>query len=108
MLTKFAAALLATSLVASSALAAQSSGTSSSTPAAQTSQTANPAKTNNPAKANPGKTATTHKAVKMSKHQSTHVRKHLASGKIHVTRHARHNTPAKTHQAGVAKNSKRS
>ena len=102
MLTKFAAALLATSLVAGSALAAQPSGTSGSLPATQTSQSANPAKTN------AGKTATTHKAVKMAKHRSAHVRKHLASGKTHVVRHARHNTPAKTHQAGVIKNNKRS
>jgi len=95
MLPKFAAALIATSLVASSALGAQSPGPSGATPAAQTGQTANPVKTNL------GKSATTHKAVKAAKHQPAHVRKHLASGKSHM-RHARHNAPAKTHQAGLA------
>jgi hypothetical protein len=101
MLTKFAAALLATSLIASSALAAQSPGNSGSMPGAETSQTAKPAKT-----------ATTHKAVKMTKHRSTRARKHLANGKEHgksrVERHARHITPAKTHQAGVGKTAKHS
>jgi len=96
MLTKFAAALIATSLVASSALAAQSLGTSGATPAAQTGQMANPA---NVGKTNAGKSATTHKAVKAAKHQPAHVRKRLASGESHM-RHARHNAPAKTHQAG--------
>ena len=106
MLPKFAAALIATSLVASSALGAQSPGPSGATPAAQTGQTANPVKTNL-GKTNLGKSATTHKAVKAAKHQPAHVRKHLASGKSHV-RHARHNAPAKTHQAGLAISAKHS
>ena len=102
MLTKFAAALVATSLIASSAFAAQSSGNAGSTPPAQTSQTTNSSKP-----------ATTHKVVKVAKHRSTHVRKHFASGKDHgksrMERHARHTTtPAKTHQAGVAKTAKHS
>lgn len=101
MLTKFAAALVATSLIASSAFAAQSSGNSGSMPAAQTSQTANPSKT-----------ATTHKVVKVAKHRSAHARKHLASGKergkSRMERHARHTTPAKTHQVRVAKTAKHS
>ena len=101
MLTKFAAALVATSLIASSAFAAQSSGYAGSPPATQTSQTANPSKP-----------ATMHKAVKVAKHRSTHVRKHFAGGKDHgssrMERHARHTTPAKTHQVGVAKTAKHS
>jgi hypothetical protein len=101
MLSKFAAALVATSLIASSAFAAQPSGNSGSMPAAQTSQTAKSTKT-----------ATTHKTVKVAKHRSTHARKHLASGKgrgkSRMERHARHTTPAKTHQVGVAKTAKRS
>jgi hypothetical protein len=64
MLTKFAAALVATSLIASSAFAAQSWGNSGSMPAAQTSQTENPSKP-----------APRHKAVKLAKHRSTHVHK---------------------------------
>jgi hypothetical protein len=72
MLTKFAAALVATSLIASSAFATQSSGNSGSMPAAHTSQTENPSKS-----------ATRHKAVNVAKHRSTHVHKHFASGKNH-------------------------
>jgi hypothetical protein len=101
MLTKFAAALVATSLIASSAFAAQSSGNSGSMPAAQTRQTENPSKS-----------TTRHKAVEVAKHRSTHVHKRFASGKDHgkspTERHARHTTPAKTHQAGVAKTAKHS
>jgi hypothetical protein len=101
MLTKFAAALVATSLIASSALAAQSSGNSSSTPGAETSQTAKP-----------GKTATTHKTVKVAKHCSRHAHEHLASGKdrskSRMEHHARHAAPAKTHQANAAKTAKHS
>jgi len=111
MLRKFAAALIAASLVGSSALAAQSLGTSGATPAAQTGQTANPTKINvskiNVSKINLGKSATTHKAVKTAKHQPAHVREQLASGRSHM-RHARHNAPAKTHQAGIAKSAKHS
>jgi hypothetical protein len=101
MLTKFGAALVATSLIASSAFAGQSSGNSGSMPAAQTSQTVKSTKT-----------ATSHKTVKVAKHRSTHARKHLASakerGKSRMERHARHATPAKAHQAGVAKPAKHS
>ena len=100
MLTKFAAALVATSLIASSAFAAQSSGNSGSTPTAQINQTENFSKP-----------ATKHKAV-VAKHRSTHAHKHFASGKDHgesrMKRHARHTTPAKTHQAGVGKTAKHS
>jgi Ni/Co efflux regulator RcnB len=97
MLTKFCAALLATSLVAGSALAAQPSGNSDSMHAAQTTQAANPAKT-----------ATTHKTLKTAKRQSTRGHKHFASGQSRMLRHARHNTPAKTHQADIAKSAKHS
>jgi hypothetical protein len=101
MLTKFAAALLATSLIASSAHAAQSSGNSSSMPAAQTNQTVKP-----------GKGATTHKTVRVAKHRSTHGHKRLASGKDYgksrMERHARHTTPLKAHQAGATKAAKHS
>ena len=101
MLTKFAAALLATGLIASSAHAAQSSGNSSSMPAAQTSQTVKP-----------NKGATTHKTVRVARHRSTHGHKRLASGKdrgkSRMERHARHPTPLKTHQAGAAKAAKHS
>ena len=99
MLRKFAAALLATSLIAGSAIAAQPSGNTApntgSTPAAQTQVPATPASTMNKA----GKT------VKHTARHRSHVRKHVARGRNHVVHHARHAKPAKTHQAGVAKSS---
>jgi hypothetical protein len=105
MLTKLAAALLATTLVAGSAIAAQPSGLagSTTTPVAQTQ----------PLPSTPA--AATHKAGKMVKHAArhrSHVRKHLARGKrqpgnkaVHQARHAK---PAKTHQVGMSKNTRRS
>jgi hypothetical protein len=98
MLTKFAAALLATSLIAGSPLAAHPSGTlaSNSTQAAQSqpSSTAHATK--------PGKT------VKHAAKHRNHVRKHEARAKGHVVHHARHTKPAKTVQAGMNKSAKRS
>jgi len=103
MLRKFAAALLATSLIAGSAIAAQPSGNTApntgSTPAAQTQVPATPAATMNKA----GKTVK-HTVKHTARHRS-HVRKHVARGRNHVVHHARHAKPAKTHQAGVAKSS---
>jgi hypothetical protein len=100
MLTKFAAALLATSLIAGSAIAAQPSGTAASNgaPAVQTQVPSTPAA--NAAK--PGKT------VKHTARHRNHVRKHVARNSRHVVHHARHAKPAKTHQAGMSKSSKRS
>jgi hypothetical protein len=99
MLTKFAAALLATSLIAGSAIAAQPSGNTAPTPAAQTQTPSAPAATMNKA----GKTVK-HTVKHTARHRS-HVRKHIARGRSHVVHHARHAKPAKgsnTHQAGVA------
>jgi hypothetical protein len=98
MLTKFAAALLATSLIAGSAIAAHPSGMPASngtTPAVQTQTPSMPAAHT----AKPGKT------VKHAARHRNHVRKHIARSKGHVVRHARHANPAKTHQAGTSKNS---
>jgi hypothetical protein len=91
MLTKFAAALLATSLIAGSALAAE------------------PAQTQAPAKL----AATANKTGKTVRHSTRrhahvwHVRKHIARGKSHngnhAVHHARHAKPAKSHQVGIAK-----
>jgi hypothetical protein len=94
MLTKFAAALLATSLIAGSAIAAQPSGMTSNgaAPAAQTSPSTPAANT-----AKPGKT------VKHTAHHRNPVRKHVARSKGHVVHHARHAKPANTHQAGMSK-----
>jgi len=101
MLTKFAAALLATSLIVGSAIAAQPSGMRASNgtaPAVQTQTPSTPA-------ANTAKPA---KTVKHAARHRNHVRKHVARSKGHVVRHARHAKPAKTHQAGMSKGLKRS
>jgi hypothetical protein len=98
MLTKFAAALLATSLIAGSAIAAQPSGTPASNgtaPAVQTQTPSTPAADT----AKPGKT------VKHTARHRTHVRKHVARSKTHVVHHARHAKPAKTHQARISRSS---
>lgn len=107
MLTKFAAALIATSLLAGSAFAAQPSGNSGSGLSAQTGQTADATKTQT-TKTHASKTATTHETAKTAKNRSMRARKHLAGGKSRMARHAHRNVPAKAHQAGVAKNNKHS
>ena len=99
MLTKFAAALLATSLIAGSAIAAQPSGMAAyngAAPALQTPATA-AVKTVKPAK-----------TVKHAARHRNHVRKHLARSKDRAVHHARHANPAKTHQVGMTKNTRRS
>ena len=98
MLTKFAAALLATSLIAGSAIAAQPSGITASNGAAPAVQIQTPS---TPA-AKPGKT------VKHAARHRNHVRKHIARSRVHVEHHARHAKPGKTHQAGMTKSVKRS
>jgi hypothetical protein len=102
MLTKFAAALLATSLIAGSAIAAQPSGTPATggaAPAVQTQTPSTPAANG---------TKATKPAVKHTARHRHHVRKHLARSKGHLVHHARHAKPAKTHQAGMSKGTKRS
>jgi hypothetical protein len=98
MLTKFAAALLATSLIAGSAIAAQPSGIAASNGAAPALQTQTPV---TPAV----KTVKPAKTVKHAARHRNHVRKHLARSKDRAVHHARH---AKTHQVGMTKNTKRS
>lgn len=104
MLTKFAAALLVTSLIAGSALAAQPAGptgSNSGMPAAQTQVPPKPAATT--------KVGTTVKSsVKHATRHRSHARKHVARGKSHAVHHARHAKPAKTHQVGIAKSAGRS
>jgi len=90
MLTKFAAALLATSLIAGSALAAQPSATPAANGTGPAVQTQTPSK--------PAVNATTPAA----RHRH-HVRKHVARSKGNALHHARHAKPAKTHQAGMSK-----
>jgi hypothetical protein len=103
MLTKFAAALLATSLIAGAAFAAEPSGTpaANGAPAVQTQMPSKPS-------ANAAKPA---KAVKHAARHRTHVGKHVARSNRHVVHHARHINPAKattTHQAGTAKGTRHS
>ena len=92
MLTRFTAALLATSLIAGSAIAAQPSGMPASNDAAPAVQTQTPS---TPAvnTAEPGKT------VKHTARHRNHVRKHIARSKGHVEHHARHAKPAKIRPA---------
>jgi len=101
MLTKFAAALLATSLIAGSAIAAQPTGMTASSGAAPTIQTQTPA---TPV----AKTVKPAKTVKHAVRHRNHARKHLARGKGRAVHHARHANPAKTHQVGMTKSTKRS
>jgi hypothetical protein len=101
MLTKFAAALLATSLIAGSALAAQPSGMAAPNGAAPAVQSQTPS------------TQSTHatkpvKAVKHTARHRNHARKHVTRNRGHVVHHARHAKPAKTHQVGMSKGSNRS
>ena len=99
MLTKFAAALLATSLIAGSAIAAQPSGMTASNGAAPALQTpATPAV----------KTVKSANTIKHAAEHRNHVRKHLARSKDRAVHHARHATPAKTHHVGMTKSTKRS
>ncbi len=98
MLTKFAAALLATSLIAGSAIAAQPSGPPAANGAAPAVQTQTPSTG----------VANTVKPGKSTKHATRHrkhVRKHIARSKGHVVHHARHAKPAKTHQARMSRSS---
>ena len=101
MLTKFAAALLATSLIAGSAIAAQPSGMAASNGAAPAVQTQTPA---TPA----AKTVKPANSVKHAARHRNHARKHLARSKGRAVHHVRHANPAKTHQVGMTKNTKRS
>src|SRR5215472_5480742 len=101
MLTKFAAALLATSLIAGSVIAAQPSGMPASNAAASAVQTQTPS-------APRAKTVKPAKMVKHTARHRHHVRKHVARSKGHTVHHARHAKPARTHQAGMSKGSKRS
>jgi hypothetical protein len=100
MLTRFAAALLATTLIAGSAIAAQPSGTAAANgtaPAVHTQSSSVPATTK------AGKT------VKHAARHRNHVRKHMARGKGHIVHQARHSKPAKgsiTHQARLSKTHK--
>jgi hypothetical protein len=98
MLTKFAAALLATSLIAGSAIAAQPSGMPASNGAAPTVQTQTPS----------AQAAKPDKTVKHTARHRNHVRNHIARSRGHVEHHARHAKPGQTHQAGMTKSAKRS
>jgi hypothetical protein len=103
MLRKFAAALIATTLIAGPAFAAQSTGTAGTAPAT--------APVTAPVATAPASAAATVKTTKTVHHTVKHDRKHLARGKNGIktgsksgTMHlARHVKPAKTHQANTGK-----
>jgi hypothetical protein len=96
MLRKFAAALVATALIAGPALAAQSSSTAGSTPATPAAAAAQAAPAAN-AKPTAAQTV-----------KPTPARKHVARGKTGKLHMARHVKPAKTHQANTGTAAKRS
>ncbi len=106
MLKKFAAALVATTLVAGPAFA-QSTGNSGATPTTPAAQATQAAPSTAAAKPTVKTTAKTAKTVR---HTAKHVRKHAArSPKKGAAMHqARHVKPAKAHQAGVTAAAKRS
>jgi hypothetical protein len=97
MLRNFAAALLATTLIAGPAFAAQSSDTAGSTPATQAAPAASTTNATQSVAAKP---------AKMVKHIAKHARKHFAHRKTGTMHQARHVTPAKMHQASVVKSVK--
>jgi hypothetical protein len=114
MFRTFAAALIATAVVAGPAFA-QNSGTAPANPAAPSQTTPNaraastapvkPAvKSTTPAKhAGKSTKSVKHRAKHARKHHASHVRKHSApkktSARMHQTRHMK---PGKTHAAGAA------
>ncbi len=106
MLRKFAAALLATTLIAGPALAAQPAAISGASPATQAAPAVKAADKNadKTADKNADKTVkTTKSAAHLVKH-----RKHVVRGKAGVMHQARHVKPANSHQASLAKTAKRS
>jgi hypothetical protein len=94
MLRNFAAALLATTLIAGPAFAAQSTDTAGATKAA-------PA-----VAATTVKTGATVKPVKLVKHLTRHTRKYVAHRAVGAMHQANQLKPAKTHQASLAKPAK--
>jgi hypothetical protein len=104
MLREFAAAVVATALIAGPAFAAQSAdktgGMVPATPAAPSAQTSQTA----PAASSTVKPTATVKQTQTVKH----VRKHVARGKNGTMHQARHIKPMKTHQANVTKAAKHS
>ena len=104
MLRKFAAALIATTLIAGPAFA-QSAGNSGTMPSAPSAQTVPVSPT-----ASTPATKPAVKTAKTVKHSAKHARKHAArsmkkGAAIHQAHHAK---PAKAHQAGVTTAAKRS
>jgi hypothetical protein len=103
MLKIFAAALVATALIAGPAFA-QTNGTSGVMPSAPAGQTAPAAATASTPAAKP-----TVEATNAVKHTAKHVRHHASrSKKSGASHHVRHAKPAKTHQAVPAKSDKQS
>lgn len=100
MLKKFAAALVATGLIAGPAFA-QSTGNPSVTPISPAATQAAPSVAAKPTVKPAAKTA------KTVKHSARHVRKHAArsttmGAATHQARHVKPGTASKTHQAGAA------
>ena len=101
MLRKFAAVLLASSMIAGSAFAAQPSGSATQAPPAAT--------TGSNAKSTAMQTSETKSVKHVGKHAQKQDRKHYAHKKVRVTKEARHPMGTKAHKAhvaGIPKNAK--
>jgi hypothetical protein len=94
MLRKFAAALLATTLIAGPAFAAQPSGNAGSNPAASAAAA--------PASGTNAVTKQTAKPTKTVKHARKDARRHVARGKVGTIKVSRHFKSTKTHRHHVA------
>jgi len=98
MLRKFAAVLLASSMIAGSAFAAQPSGSATQAPPAAT--------TGSNAKSTAMRTSETKSVKHVDKHAQKQDRKHYAHKKVRVTKEARHPMGTKAHVAGIPQNAK--
>ena len=101
MLRKFAAVLLASSMIAGSAFAAQPSGSATQAPPAAT--------TGSNAKSTAMRTSETKSAKHVGKHAQKQDRKHYAHRKVRLTKEVHHPMGTKTHKAhvaGIPKNAK--
>lgn len=106
MLRKFAAALLATALIAGPALAQTGTkvpGNAGSTTAPAAAVPAAPAAASTTGAKAQTKAASTVKSTKTASHVRKHVRKHLARGKTTTMKQARHVKSTKTHHIRAAK-----
>jgi len=93
MFKKLAAALLATALIAGPAFAAPTAGNGGATTTTTTATTHHAV----------SKHAKLAKSKKLANHARKHINKHVARGKVHTMKQARHVKPTTTHKSHLAK-----